>query len=53
MENDILSLRERGFPQQKEIKINELQKQLVQLQGDKPFEPLGWPKQISKQPRFR
>jgi len=53
IENDVLSLRERGFPQQKEMKINELQKQLAQLQGDKPFEPLGWPKQVSRQPRFR
>ncbi len=53
IENNMLSLRERSFSQQREVKIDELQKQLSQSQGDKPFEPLGWPKQISKQPRFR
>lgn len=52
MEYSMFSLRERGLTQQKEMRVNDLQRYLAQLQGNKPFEPLGWPNLISKQPRF-
>ncbi len=53
LENNLVFLRERGFPQPRGVKIEEFQKQLFQLQEDKPFEPLNWPIFLSKQPRFR
>jgi len=49
----MVAVRERGIPEQKEMRISELSQKLNQLQGDKPFESLSWPFLLSKQPRFR
>ena len=53
LENGMVAIRERGISGQKEMKISEFSQKLNRLQGDKPFEPLGWPRLCSKQPRFR
>jgi len=53
LENGMVAVRERGIPEQKEMRISELSQKLNQLQGDKPFESLSWPFLLSKQPRFR
>ena len=53
LENQAITVRERGISGQKEMKESEFSQSLDQLQGDKPFESLGWPSLLSKQPRFR
>lgn len=53
VENQTIAVRERGVSGQKEMKESEFSQSLNQLQGDKPFESLGWPSLLSKQPRFR
>ncbi len=50
---EIVSLRQRGISDQKEIPLSELQEKIDRLQNGKPFEPLSWPHFLSKQPRFR
>ncbi len=52
IENEMIAVRERGISDQKEIRESEFSQKLNQLQGDKPFEPLSWPRLLSKQPRF-
>lgn len=52
-ENNTISIRERGVKDQRVMKIGEFQSMLNQLQGNKPFEPMGWPDLLSKQPHFR
>ena len=51
--NGMITVRERGVSSQKEIENSKFSQSLNQLQGDKPFEPLSWPRLLSKQPRFR
>ncbi len=53
LESHDITVRERGVSGQKEMRESEFSQKLDQLQGDKPFEPLGWPSLLSKQPRFR
>ncbi len=53
LESQAITVRERGVSGQKEMRESEFSQKLDQLQGDKPFEPLGWPSLLSKQPRFR
>ncbi len=53
IENGMIAIRERGVSGQKEMKESEFSQKLNQLQGDNPFEPLSWPRLLSKQPRFR
>ncbi|PIP27084.1 MAG: threonine--tRNA ligase [Candidatus Moranbacteria bacterium CG23_combo_of_CG06-09_8_20_14_all_39_10] len=53
LESQTIAVRERGVSGQKEMKESEFSQSIDQLQGDKPFESLGWPSLLSKQPRFR
>jgi threonyl-tRNA synthetase len=53
LEGKMITVRERGISGQKEMRISEFSQKLNQLQGDKPFELLSWPRLCSKQPRFR
>jgi threonyl-tRNA synthetase len=53
LENDTISLRERGKPEQKTLPPFESSQVLRGCQGDKPYEPISWPLLLSKQPRFR
>ena len=53
IKNNTISIRARGIQDLEEMKIDDFQKRLVQLQGDKLFEPINWPDLLSKQPHFR
>jgi threonyl-tRNA synthetase len=53
LENQTVSMRERGGPGQKAINLPELSQNLNKRREDKPYEPIGWPVICSKQPRFR
>jgi threonyl-tRNA synthetase len=53
IENNTISIRERGISRQKEMKIDEFQQKLNHLQKDKPLETINWPSLLSKQPHFR
>ncbi len=53
LDSKMITVRERGVPGQKEALILDFSRNLDQLQEDKPYEPLCWPRLVSKQPRFR
>lgn len=53
LENRSLALRIRGSAGQTEMGETEFRQYLEKLQGAMPFEPLGWPALLSKQPHFR
>jgi len=52
VENQNITVKERGVIEQKVMQEQELLQKLVKLQGDKPFELLSWPRLITKQPHF-
>jgi threonyl-tRNA synthetase len=52
LENGKIAVRERSIPGQKEMKESELSQKLDQLQKDRPFEPLSWPRRLLQQPKF-
>ncbi len=52
LQEQTISVRERGVPGQKERDVYGFSQSLNEYQADKPFEPLCWPYLLSKQPRF-
>jgi threonyl-tRNA synthetase len=53
LEDQTITIRERGIPEHKAMNMSGLSARFEHLQGNKPFEPLSWPGLLSKQPRFR
>ena len=53
LEDNTITLRERGRSGKNTKGIVEISRLCGELQANKPFEALGWPCLISKQPRFR
>ena len=53
LEDQTITIRERGTPEQKAMNVSVLSARFEHFQGNKPFEPLSWPRLLSKQPRFR
>jgi len=53
LEDNTITMRERGLSGQNIRGVAEISRLCGGLQRNKPFEALGWPCLISKQPRFR